>query len=59
VAGKGKFPASQKNGTARMNYRIKYKQVTGQMNHQTANPEALASVFLFFFNASFINNQYK
>ncbi|WP_396188497.1 hypothetical protein [Flavobacterium sp.] len=37
-----------------MNDRIKHKQVTGQMNHQTADPRANASVFLFFANAHFL-----
>jgi len=36
-----------------MNNRIKHKQVTGQMNHQTADPKANASVFLFFPTAHF------
>jgi hypothetical protein len=37
-----------------MNDRIKHK-VTGQMNHQTAEAKANAPVFLFFFNAHFLN----
>ena len=37
-----------------MNDRIKHKQVTGQMNHQTADPKANASVFLFFPTAHFL-----
>jgi len=37
-----------------MNDRIKHKQVTGQMNHQTVDPKANASVFLFFSNAHFL-----
>jgi hypothetical protein len=37
-----------------MNDRIKHKQMTEQMNHQTANPKANASVFLFFPNAHFL-----
>ena len=37
----------------RMNDRNKHK-VTGQMNHQTADPKANASVFLFFPNAHFL-----
>lgn len=37
-----------------MNDRLKYKQVTGQMNHQTADPKANASVFLFFPTARFL-----
>ncbi|HRE22870.1 MAG TPA: hypothetical protein PLO98_01250 [Bacteroidia bacterium] len=37
----------------RMNDRNKHK-VTGQMNHQTANPKANASVFLFFHTAHFL-----
>ena len=46
------LPASLKNDTARMNDRNKHK-VTGQMNHQTADPKANASVFLFFYTAHF------
>jgi len=37
-----------------MNDRIKYKQVTGQMNHETADPRANAPVFLFFPTAYFL-----
>ena len=37
-----------------MNDRLKYKQVTGQINHQTADPRANASVFLFFPYAHFL-----
>jgi hypothetical protein len=37
-----------------MNDRIKHKHVTGQMNHQTADPKANASVFLFFPTAHFL-----
>mgnify|MGYP005850300483 CR=1 FL=1 len=37
-----------------MNDRIKHKQVTEQMKHQTADPKANASVFLFFPNAHFL-----
>ena len=48
------LPASLTNDTARMNDTIKHKQVTGQMNHQTADPKANASVFLFFANAHFV-----
>ena len=47
------LPASLKDDTARMNDRNKHK-VTGQMNHQTADPNANASVFLFFSNAHFL-----
>jgi hypothetical protein len=36
-----------------MNDRNKHK-VTKQMNHQTADPKANASVFLFFSNANFL-----
>jgi len=36
-----------------MNDRIKHKQMTEQINHQTANPKANASVFLFFPTAHF------
>ncbi len=46
------LPASLKDDTARMNDRNKHK-VTGQMNHQTADPKAYASVFLFFPTAHF------
>ena len=48
-----KLPASLKDDTARMNDRNKHK-VTGQMNHQTADPKANASVFLFFPTAHFL-----
>ena len=48
-----KLPASLKNDTARMNDRNKHK-VTGQMNHQTADSKANASVFLFFPTAHFL-----
>ncbi|MDZ4712863.1 MAG: hypothetical protein SGI89_11150 [bacterium] len=37
-----------------MNDRIKHKQMTGQMNNQTADQKANASVFLFFPNAHFL-----
>ncbi len=37
-----------------MNETIKYKQVTGKMNHQTADPKANASVFLFCPTAHFL-----
>jgi hypothetical protein len=37
-----------------MNDRIKHKQMTEQMNHQTANPKANASVFLFSPTAHFL-----
>jgi hypothetical protein len=47
------LPASLKDDTTRMNDRNKYK-VTGQMNHQTADPKANASVFLFFPTAHFL-----
>jgi hypothetical protein len=51
---KGKpLPASLKDDRARMNDRIKHKQVTGQMNHQTADLKANASVFLFFANRTY------
>jgi len=36
-----------------MNDRNKHK-VTGQMNHQTADPKTNASAFLFFPNAHFL-----
>lgn len=48
-----KLPASLKDDTTRMNDRKKHK-VTGQMNHQTADPKANASVFLFFPTAHFL-----
>ena len=41
-----------------MNDRNKHK-VTGQMNHQTADPKAYASVFLFFPTAHFFNSIYQ
>jgi len=44
---------SLKDDTARMNDRNIHK-VTGQMNHQTADPKANASVFLFFPTAHFL-----
>ena len=37
-----------------MNNIIKDKQVTEQMNHQTADPKANAVVFLFFPTAHFL-----
>jgi len=40
-----------------MNDRNKHK-VTGQMNQQTADPKANASVFLFFSNAHFLKNNF-
>ena len=46
------LPASLKDDTAKMNDRNKHK-VTGQLNRQTADPKANASVFLFFTNAHF------
>jgi hypothetical protein len=49
-----KVSACLKDDTARMNDRIKNKQVTGQMIHQTADQKANASVFLFFPNAHFL-----
>jgi hypothetical protein len=48
-----KLPASLKDDTARMNDRNKHN-VMGQMNHQTADPKANASVFLFFPTAHFL-----
>ena len=48
-----KLPASLKDDNATMNDRIKHKQVTGQMNHQIADPKANASVFLFLPTAHF------
>jgi hypothetical protein len=48
------LPARLNNDKARMNDRIKHKQVIGQMNHQTADPKANASVFLFFPTAHFL-----
>ena len=47
------LPASLKYDTANMNDRNKHK-VTGQMNKQTADPKANASVFLFFPTAHFL-----
>lgn len=47
------LPASLTNDSATMNDRIKHKQMNGQMNHQTADPKANASVFLFFPHAHF------
>ena len=47
------LPASLKDDTARMNDSNKHK-VTGQMNRQTADPRANASVFLFFPTAHFL-----
>ncbi|MDH0675705.1 hypothetical protein N5D03_14265, partial [Empedobacter sp. GD03861] len=47
------LPASLKDDTAKMNDRNKHK-VTGQLNRQTADPKANASVFLFFPNAHFL-----
>jgi len=41
------LPASLKDVGVRMNERNKHK-MTGLMNHQTADPKAFASVFLFF-----------
>ena len=37
-----------------MNDRIKYKQMTRQMNYQTADSKAYVSVFLFFPTAHFL-----
>ena len=48
------LPASLKDDTTRMKDRNKHKQVTGQMNHQTADPKVNASVFLFFSTAHFL-----
>jgi len=42
------LPANLTDDSATMNDRTKQKQMTGQMNHQTADPKANASVFLFF-----------
>jgi hypothetical protein len=47
------LPASLKDETAKMNDRNKHK-ITGQMNHQTADPKANASVFLFLPKAHFL-----
>ena len=47
------LPASLKDDTANMNDRNKHK-VTGKMNHQTADPIANASVFLFLPTAHFL-----
>ncbi len=48
-----KLPASLKDDTARMNDSNEHK-LMGQMNHQTADPKANASVFLFFPTALFL-----
>ena len=48
-----RLPANLKDDSARMNDKNKHK-VTGQMNHQTADPKANASVFLFFPTAHFL-----
>ena len=48
------LPASLKDDTTRMNDRNKHDKVTGQMNQQTADPKANASVFLFFPTAHFL-----
>ena len=53
VAGINELPANLKDDTTRMNDRDKHK-VTGQMNHQKADPKANASVFLFFPAAHFL-----
>lgn len=47
------LPASLKDDTVKMNDRNKHK-VMEQMKHQTADPKANASVFLFFANAHFL-----
>jgi hypothetical protein len=47
------LPASLKDDTARMNDRNKHIEM-GQMKHQTADPKANASVFLFFSTAHFL-----
>jgi len=38
-----RLAASLKDDTARMNDRIKHKEETGQMNHQTTDPKANAT----------------
>jgi len=43
-----KLQASLNNDTATMDERIKHKQVTGQINQETAHPRAEDSLFLFF-----------
>ena len=53
IASIRELPASLKDDTAKMNDRNKHK-VTGQLNHQTADPKANASVFLFFPTAHFL-----
>jgi hypothetical protein len=53
VSSISELPASLKGDTTRMNDRNKHK-VTGQMNHQTANPKANAFIFLFFPTAHFL-----
>ena len=47
------LPASLKDDTAKMNDRNKHK-VMRQLNRQTADPKANASVFLFFPTAHFL-----
>ena len=47
------LPASLKDDTVKMNDRNKHK-VMEQMKHQTADPKAKASVFLFFPTAHFL-----
>jgi hypothetical protein len=47
------LPTRLKDNTTRMNDRNKHK-VTGQMNQQTADPKANASVFSFFPTAHFL-----
>ncbi len=47
------LPASLKDDTANMNDRNKHK-ITEQMNHQTTDPKANASVFLFFPTVHFL-----
>jgi len=48
------LPASLNNDTARMNDRIKHKQMTEEMIIQTADPKANAFVLLFFPTAHFL-----
>jgi hypothetical protein len=50
------FCGSLKDDTERMNDRNKHK-MTGQMNHQTADTKANASVFLFFPHRTFFKTQ--
>jgi hypothetical protein len=54
ASGPETLPASLKDDSTTLNDIIKHKQVTGQMNHKTADPKANAFVFLFFPIAHFL-----